>query len=251
MMKMSANSLEVCVGTLAGVRAALRGGACRVELCSALEVGGITPSAALVEEAVTVGIPVHVLIRPRGGDFLYTADEVRLMAADIRRVVALGARGVVIGALREDGTVDTDACRRMIEAAEGASVTFHRAFDLCRDASAALETVISLRCQRLLTSGQAASAPEGIGTLRAMVSQAAGRLSVMAGAGVNSSNAAGILRRTGCHELHASCKHTVGSLMRYRREGVAMGKPGSDEYARWETDEEEIRRIVSGVRSVE
>ncbi|MDE5954044.1 MAG: hypothetical protein K2G72_05110, partial [Duncaniella sp.] len=136
--------LEVCCGDIASVHAAIAGGARRIELCSALSEGGVTPSAGLIARAVGSGIQtVHVLIRPRGGDFLYDEDEISIMETDIRQAVSAGAHGVVIGALTTDGAIDTTACRRLIKAAEGRSVTFHRAFDLCRDPYKALEDIIA------------------------------------------------------------------------------------------------------------
>ncbi|WP_435052599.1 copper homeostasis protein CutC, partial [Paramuribaculum intestinale] len=153
------NLLEVCAGDIESVYAASRGGAQRVELCSALADGGITPSTGFIRQAVRVpGMKVHVLIRPRGGDFLYTPEEVASMTDDIVAAREAGAHGVVIGALTPDGDIDMDACRHMMEAAAGMNVTFHRAFDLCRDPFEALDDIIALGCNRLLTSGQAASA---------------------------------------------------------------------------------------------
>ena len=179
------NLLEVCAGDIESVYAASRGEAQRVELCSALADGGITPSTGFIRQAVRVpGMKVHVLIRPRGGDFLYTPEEVASMTDDIVAAREAGAHGVVIGALTPDGDIDMDACRQMMEAAAGMNVTFHRAFDLCRDPFEALDHIIALGCNRLLTSGQAASALEGAPMLRQLVDRAAGRLVVLAGGGV-------------------------------------------------------------------
>ena len=151
--------LEVCCGDIQSIYAAKTGGAHRIELCSALSEGGVTPSAGLIREAVSSGIPaVHILIRPRGGDFLYSEDEIRLMETDIRCAVSSGVDGVVIGALTSDGDIDMTTCRRLIETAGDCSVTFHRAFDLCRNPQKALEDIISLGCDRILTSGLARSA---------------------------------------------------------------------------------------------
>ncbi|MDE7459520.1 MAG: copper homeostasis protein CutC, partial [Paramuribaculum sp.] len=159
--------LEVCAGDLESVRAAAEGGAARVELCSALGEGGVTPSIGFLRQALLVpSLRVHVLIRPRGGDFLYTPEEVNAMVADIEACREAGAHGVVIGALTPDGDIDLPSCRRMIEAAGEMSVTFHRAFDLCRNPEEALDTIIELGCDRLLTSCQAATAIEGTPLLR-------------------------------------------------------------------------------------
>ena len=174
--------LEVCAGDIESVYAASAGGAARVELCSALGEGGVTPSVGFIRQALRVpGLKVHVLIRPRGGDFLYTAEEVDAMVEDIRVCREAGADGVVIGALTPTGDIDIPACRRMIDAAEGMSVTFHRAFDLCRNPDEALNAIIELGCDRILTSGQAASAHEGIGMLRQLSERAGSGVIILAG----------------------------------------------------------------------
>ncbi len=237
--------LEICTGDLDSVQAAATGGATRIELCSALSEGGVTPSLGLLTEALCVsGLQVHVLIRPRGGDFLYTPAEVACMEADVKAAARAGAHGVVIGALLPDGTIDTDTCRRLIASADGQNVTFHRAFDLCRNPEEALETIISLGCNRLLTSGCAPSAREGIPMLRKLICQAGDRLTIMPGGGIAPDNAALIMRETGCSELHASARSSVASDMLYRNPDVAMGAPGSDEYSRKVTDPAIVRLIL-------
>lgn len=237
--------LEVCCGDIASVHAAIAGGARRIELCSALSEGGVTPSAGLIARAVGSGIQtVHVLIRPRGGDFLYDEDEISIMETDIRQAVSAGAHGVVIGALTTDGAIDTTACRRLIKAAEGRSVTFHRAFDLCRDPYKALEDIIALGCDRILTSGLAPSALEGAETLRKLNRQADRRIIILAGGGVTPKNAREILSASGVTELHASAKSTVGSGMHFRRDAVSMGVPDRDEYSRQVTDAGIVAEII-------
>ena len=209
--------LEVCCGDLQSVRAAKEGGAHRVELCRALDVDGLTPSQAMMEEAIGTGIPVQVLIRPREGDFVYSKDEVESMLRDINLAKQLGANGVVIGALKSDGSIDEDIIRRLLEEAEGLSITFHRAFDVCRKPFEALEQIISLGCHRLLTSGQAPTAEQGIPLLKRLVEQSAGRLIIMPGAGVNVNNALRILSETGANEIHGSLRkngHTDAELVR-------------------------------------
>lgn len=198
--------LEVCCGDLQSVRAAKEGGAHRIELCRALEVDGLTPSAEMMASAIGLGIPVQVLIRPREGDFIYNEDEVETMLHDIRQAQKLGANGVVIGALRPDGSVDEETVRRLVGEAEGLSITFHRAFDVCTKPLEALEKIISLGCHRLLTSGQAATAEQGIPLLKELVEQSAGRLIIMPGAGVNAKNALKILSETGAREIHGSLR---------------------------------------------
>ena len=243
--------LEVCAGDLESVRAAAEGGAARVELCSALGEGGVTPSIGFLRQALLVpGLRVHVLIRPRGGDFLYTPEEVNAMVADIEACRESGAHGVVIGALTPDGDIDLPSCRRMIEAAGEMSVTFHRAFDLCRNPEEALDTIIELGCDRLLTSGQAATALEGTPLLRRLHDRAAGRLIILAGGGVTPDNAADILIGSGTNEVHASARAGVTSPMRYRKEGVAMGAPGSDEYSRKVTSPAIVAKIVENITAL-
>lgn len=198
--------LEVCCADLQSVRAAVVGGAHRVELCQALGLDGLTPSAGMIETAVGMGIHVQVLIRPREGDFVYDRDEVLCMQRDIRHARRLGASGVVIGALRPDGSIDEETTRRLVGEAEGMSITFHRAFDVCAHPEEALEQIIALGCHRLLTSGQAPSAEQGIPMLRGLVEQADGRIIIMPGAGVKAQNACRILSETGAREIHGSLR---------------------------------------------
>lgn len=240
--------LEICAGSVESAIAARDGGAQRIELCAALEVGGVTPSAGLIAEARKVeGIVLNVIIRPRGGDFLYDNHEVACMEQDIRTCKQLGADGVVIGALTAEGDIDAAACKRLIAAADGMSITFHRAFDMCRDPHKALEELISLGCHRVLTSGQAATAEAGVPLLKELVEQSDGRIIIMPGCGVNSNNAAKILNATGAVEIHASARRSVGSGMLFRHSGVSMGNPDSDEYARKETDVNEVKEIVKNI----
>ena len=228
--------------------AARDGGAQRIELCAALEVGGVTPSAGLIAEARKVeGLVLNVIIRPRGGDFLYDDYEVACMEEDIRTCKRLGVDGVVIGALTANGDIDTATCKRLIKVADGMSVTFHRAFDMCRNPQKALEELIALGCHRVLTSGQAPTAEAGIELLSKLVEQANGRIIIMPGCGVNSNNAAKILKATGANEIHASARKSVGSGMIYRNSSVSMGNSDSDEYARKETNANEVRAIVNNI----
>jgi copper homeostasis protein len=199
--------LEVCCADLQSVRAAIEGGAHRVELCQALELDGLTPSTEMMESAIGMGIPVQVLIRPRDGNFVYSKDEVLGMQRDIRQARQLGANGVVIGALKPDGNIDEETVRRLVGEAEGLSITFHRAFDVCAKPEEALEQIISLGCHRLLTSGQAPTAEQGIPLLRGLVEQSAGRIIIMPGAGVNPQNAHRILSETGACEIHGSLRN--------------------------------------------
>ena len=241
--------LEVCAGSVQSVVSARDGGAARVELCSALEIGGITPSAALIAQSRKVeDIKLNVLIRPRGGDFLYNDYEVATMQQDIVTARQLGADGVVIGALTADGDIDIKVCQRLIDAADGMSVTFHRAFDMCRDPFKALEDVITLGCHRILTSGLASTALAGIVLIKQLVEQADGRIIIMPGCGVGVANAATILNETGATEIHASARMKVESLMQYRHNGVSMGNSDNDEYAHMESDATLIRQIVDAIQ---
>jgi copper homeostasis protein len=247
---MKLRTLEVCADSLDSVAAALEGGAARVELCSGLAEGGVTPSLGLVKAAVQSGIKVNVLIRPRGGDFVYTPAETECMITDIRAVTAAGANGVVIGALTPEGDVDMELCARLVEAAGEAEITFHRAFDVCREPMKALEDVIALGCNRLLTSGQAPTALEGAGLLAKLRIAAGERLSVMAGSGVSVKNARMIVERSGVNELHASARVAVPSSMVYRNERVKMGAPEMDEYSRMVTSAESVRNIINEINSI-
>lgn len=210
--------LEVCCGDLQSVAAAVAGGADRVELCAALSVDGLTPSVGMIKEAMKMGIKVQVLIRPREGDFVYTEQEVACMEHDIHVCKELGVNGVVIGALTAEGDIDLNCCERLMSVAEGLSVTFHRAFDQCRNPRKALEEIIRLGCDRILTSGQASTALEGAALLRDIVAQADGRISIMPGAGVTPENATRILQATGAKEIHGSLRENGHSSARWIRQ---------------------------------
>lgn len=202
-------TVEVCAADIESALAASSGGAQRIELCSALSADGLTPSAALIAAARAIpGLKLHVLIRPREGNFVYTPSEEAVMLADIGLAADLGADGVVIGALLPEGEIDIQMCMRLVAKARarGLQVTFHRAFDQCIDPYSALEQIIGMGCSRLLTSGQAPTAAEGIPLLAELQNRAAGRIIIMPGAGVNPSNAARILAETGCTEIHSSCR---------------------------------------------
>lgn len=202
--------LEVCASNLASALAAEQGGAGRIELCSALSVGGLTPSYGLSQHVSTAThLEVMTLIRPREGNFVYTNGEIEVMEQDI---LALRDKcsGFVLGALTSAGDIDLPAMRRLMTAAQGMPVTFHRAFDRCRDPFTALEQIIDLGCSRILTSGQQPQAVQGIDLLRQLNERAAGRIIIMPGGGVTPDNARIILDHTGCHEVHASCSSGTG-----------------------------------------
>ncbi|MBP3537916.1 MAG: copper homeostasis protein CutC [Muribaculaceae bacterium] len=249
---MSRGRLEICCGDFSSVVTAIAGGADRVELCSGLDAGGLTPSAGFIEAAVAERgkAAVHVLIRPREGDFLYSAKEIEIMESDIAAARAAGAQGVVIGALNSDGSVDTATCRRLINAAGGLSVTFHRAFDMTSDPARALEEIIALGCDRILTSGCAPTAAEGAEMLRRLNETAAGRIIILGGCGVVPTNAAAIIASTGLTELHASARSSVESLMTFRNSNVAMGAAGSDEFSRKSTDISKVRLLAETLHKI-
>nr|WP_223880095.1 copper homeostasis protein CutC [Stenotrophomonas sp. Br8] len=210
-------TLEIASNSVASALAAQAGGADRIELFDNLAEGGTTPSFAGIAIArERLQIPLFVLVRPRPGDFHYDALETELMLRDIAQCRALGCDGVVIGALDAQGDIDLPLCRELVRAAGPLQVTFHRAFDAARDLPAALEQVIGLGCQRVLTSGGQASAETGAEVLAALVAQAAGRISVMAGAGLGPGNIAAVAWRTGCVELHASAKGQRCSAMQFQ-----------------------------------
>lgn len=209
--------LEIASNSVASALAAKAGGADRVELFDNLGEGGTTPSYASIAVArERLRIPLFVLIRPRPGDFHYDALETELMLRDIANCRQLGCDGVVIGALDADGAVDMPLCRELVAAAGPLGITFHRAFDAARDLPEALEQVVELGCQRVLSSGGQASAGQGSEMLARLVAQAGSRLSVMAGAGITPDNIAAIASATGCRELHASAKADRVSGMRFR-----------------------------------
>ena len=205
--------LEVCCGSPESVASAVAGGARRIELCAHLELDGLTPPMEWVRDAKTryPGVLVHVLIRPRAGDFVYAAEEADTMVLQIREALEAGADGLVIGALTPDGNVDTATLERLIsEIPPGrASITFHRAFDVCREPFEAMEQIIGLGCDRILTSGQEPTVVEGVDMLRALRQRARGRILILPGGGVTPDNAAYILARTGCVEIHASASEMM------------------------------------------
>ncbi len=214
--------LEIAANSVASALAAQQGGADRVELCTALELGGLTPSHAQIALArERLRIPLYVLIRPRAGDFLYGDLEGETMQRDIEACAALGCDGVVLGALDAEGEVDVPRCRTLVATAGKLGVTFHRAFDLCRDPARALEDIVALGCERVLTSGAQASAIEGAALIRELVAQAAGRLAVMPGAGITAQNIAALAAATGAREFHASAKSRQPSGMRHQRAVLA------------------------------
>ena len=202
---------EVCAGNMASVEAAANAAAERIELCSALHIGGITPPLDTLKQARTrfPDMIIHVLIRPRGGNFVYNKEEVDSMVHDITDMLPW-ADGIVCGALTADADIDISAMRRLIHAAQGKPFTFHRAFDVCRRPFEVLDQIIELGCDRVLTSGQRPTAEQGIDLLSQLQEYAAGRIIIMPGGGVTSVNARRILDLTKCHEIHGSASLETG-----------------------------------------
>ncbi len=203
--------LEICAESLQACHAAAEGGADRIELCSALDGGGVTPSRSLIRAAVAgSSIPVHVLLRPRNGNFVYSGEEHAVMCGDLEDAFEAGAAGVVAGALTAGGEIDQLRMRDLLRLAAGRPVTFHRAFDQLHNLSIQLERVIDLGCQRVLTSGGHPSVTAGILTLAMLAEQAAGRIRIAAGGGVTLENAASLARIQGL-DIHASLRRPAGA----------------------------------------
>lgn len=196
--------LEVCVDDPRGLADAIAGGADRIELCSALALGGLTPAPGLIAQAAEAPIPIFAMIRPRPGGFVYSPEELKAAEVDIAAIRDAGLAGIVFGATHADGRLDRDANRRIRDAAEYLPMVLHRSFDLSPDLSEGLETAIELGFCRILTSGGCPSAIEGAENIAALVKQAAGRITILPGGGVSEENAEELLR-TGVRELHGSC----------------------------------------------
>lgn len=240
------SKLEICANSVASCIAAERGGADRVELCVGVADGGITPSYGEIAIArANISIGLNVLIRPRGGDFIYSTIEVKTMLHDIEMVRRLGADGVVIGALNPNGTVNMPICRELIEAAAGMSITFHRSFDMCKSPMEALEQIVELGCDRILTSGASFTAEDGIPVISSLVKAAGNRVIIMPGGGIRQHNILRIASETGANEFHTSARTLVSSQMQYRNLNVAMGgNSNADEYVTEVTDENKVSQIV-------
>ena len=234
--------LEIAANSLASALAAQEGGADRVELCENLGEGGCTPSYGTMAMArERLRIPLYVLIRPRGGDFLYDALERDTMLRDIELCARLGCDGVVIGALDADGDVDIALCRDFVSAAGTLGVTFHRAIDVARDPTSALDAVIASGCGRVLTSGAHGNAIDGANNIAALVHRAGGRIAVMAGAGITPANVCELVQRTDVREVHASAKALHASAMRVVREHPGLSP------AWWQSNAALVRALRSAL----
>jgi copper homeostasis protein len=213
---MDSINIEVCADSIDSALIAQSAGACRVELCDNLPVGGTTPSIAQIEIArKLLHIKLYVLIRPRGGDFLYNDVEFKTMKSDIHHCGKIGCDGVVIGILHADGSIDESRCKELINIAHSYSmgVTFHRAFDCCRNLFEGMEDIIAIGCERILTSGGKNTALEGAFVIRQLIRQAGNRIIIMPGAGITSENVVELIERTGLKELHGSFKKKASTFL--------------------------------------
>jgi len=241
---------EICVEGIDGVVAAQEGGGDRVELCASLMEGGITPSFGTIRAALKLSyLPIHVILRPRGGDFLYSDAEFATMLDDAREIARLGAAGIVIGCLTADGRIDEERMRALVEAAQPLSVTCHRAFDMTRDPAEALEALIRCGIARVLTSGQQSRAIDAIPLLKGLNAQAAGRIKIMACGELAPDTIAQVVRETGGEEFHFAALKTIPSAMAYRNDQVGMGATALDrEYSNTITDPDLVRATIAAAR---
>jgi copper homeostasis protein len=243
-MKEKERLLEICADTVSNALVAQAAGARRIEFCTGLSEGGTTPSAAQIREArKSLHILLYVLIRPRGGDFLYGDLEFEIMKSDIHFCGQAGCDGVVIGMLRPDGTIDTEQCGVLTAIARqyGMGVTFHRAFDRSSDLFQAIEDIIALGCDRILTSGGYATAIEGADIIRQLIEKAGDRIVIMPGSGITPENAGELIRTTGLKEMHGTFRSRQASAMQYKNAKMNRQK---DEYSLMLTDAEKIKAVL-------
>jgi copper homeostasis protein len=243
--------LESCVDSVASARVAESGGAGRVELCADLAQGGTTPSAGTISRCVeALHIPVVVMIRPRGGDFLYDSEELDVMRRDIRTARTLEADGIACGVLRADGTVDIDAMRLLLDEAGPLAMTFHRAFDATSDLSRSLDALLALGIPRVLTSGGRSTAVEATATIRDLVRHAGDAITIMAGGGVRANNVQGLVAGTGVREVHARIVNRTESAMSFRAASLGIARTFvPDAYATDATSLEGVRELVAALRA--
>lgn len=241
-------TFEVCANSVESCLAAQEGGAQRVELCAGIPEGGTTPSYGEIQTARRMlDIRLHVIIRPRGGDFLYSPIEIETMLEDIRTARQAGADGLVFGCLQENGDIDLSAMKRLMKAAEGCPVTFHRAFDHCREPYRALDELAGLGVTRILTSGQQPTAPQGASLLKDLQAYAKGRIILLAGCGVNETNIRQLAQDTGIREFHFSAREKIKSKMAFTNPEVTMGNANVDEYTRDITTARRVRATIEAL----
>ncbi|MDA0329687.1 MAG: copper homeostasis protein CutC [Gemmatimonadetes bacterium] len=241
--------LEVCCGSAHFAATAAEAGADRLELCDNLVEGGTTPSAGSIQLVLErVAVPLMIMIRPRGGDFLYSEIEFEVMLRDITVVKELGVHGVVFGVLTEDGRIDRERTSRLVDAARPMAVTFHRAFDVSRDPWESLDVLVGLGVDRILTSAQRASVFEDLPLLSRLVDMAGGGLTILPGGGIRADNVGQVLAVPGVREVHIGASRRVPSGMVYRAPGVSMGEPYQpDEYMREEADADRIKSVSAAL----
>ena len=244
----SGRSVEICVDSVSSAIAAEQGGAARVELCSGLVEGGLTPSAGLIETTrAAVSLGVHVMIRPRGGDFCYDESEFEIMRRDTAVAKQLGANGVVFGILELNGGIDVGRTRQLVELARPLEVTFHRAFDMTADLNRALEDICAAGVDRVLTSGAEQTAWEGRSVIAKLVIQAQGRIVIAAGSGIKPENARALVEQTGVRDIHAGLRSSIPSPMLFRNPRISMGSVGGHEYERFGALEENVKRLCGAL----
>ncbi len=237
--------LEICCDSVQSAIAAEKGGASRIELCGNLMEGGTTPSSGLLGLVRDrLRIPIHVMIRPRGGDFCYHDLEIEVMRRDIQMAKALGAEGIVLGLLRPEGSIDQLPAQELIALARPLKITWHRAFDMTVDPFAALEDLISLGVDILLTSGQQKAAVLGKDLIAKLHRQSVGRISLMPGGGVNADNILDLALTTGCRQFHSSARQQFPGRMQFRRSGLHMGGWEQDEFGYWQVAQPRVRRMA-------
>ncbi len=242
------SKIEICANSVESAVKAQQAGAYRVELCAGMPEGGTTPSFGEIRMArqLLKETKLHVIVRPRGGDFLYSPVEQEIMLHDIKVARQLGADGVVFGCLTAEGNVDMPLMKKLMNAVGDMSVTFHRAFDMCTNPKEALEHIIELGIHRVLTSGQQVTAEKGIPMLKELVEQADGRIIIMPGCGINADNVRKIADATGTYEFHFSGRSTIESGMIYRNAKVKMGGTVKiEEYLREQTDPEKVKAVLA------
>ncbi|KHT59171.1 copper homeostasis protein CutC [Photobacterium gaetbulicola] len=248
---MTIDHIEVCIDNIESLHLAQQGGATRIELCASLALGGLTPNAGLMQLAAKhAKVPVYAMIRARQGDFLFSSQDKEIMLADAHMAKQAGLNGLVIGALNDDSTVDTDFLADISRLAGGMGLTFHRAIDQCLEPMAALDTIMQHNCERVLTSGLEANAFAGIPMLKQMVAHCGEHLAIMAGAGVNANNVTQIVQQTGIREVHLSGKSTRPSLMRGYASSAHMGNADLDDFTIPVTDPGKIAALVKALSSL-
>lgn len=235
-------TLECCVDSVESAIAAKKGGADRLELCSALVIGGLSPSQALYRKIrEQADIPIRVLLRPRFGDFCYTDYEHEILKEEVRSFCRLGADGIVIGTMKPDGTLNLEQMKELMEETQGMTVTLHRAFDMCQDPFQTLEEAKRLGIHTILTSGQKNVCTEGMDLLKELVEQAQGKTEILVGGGVGASVLPVLAEKTKAKAFHMSGKVSIESEMQYRKQDVSMGVASVSEYEIWRTSEKRIR----------